>query len=155
MAMPVKTIQRIFLRHAGNDDKVYATLRLSREQYDVLRAAMHTPVGEKVKFAHGVHMYAKGFGWYKLFTTNEFRATEKIQTALQTIAAIIHRLDRVAKQTARGVLTTTTPIVAFTEYGGYHHAVVLREKPAGHKVEHTRAPTQEKLNALAAKWGRQ
>lgn len=147
-------MQRVFMHHAGNDEKVFATVRLSRDHYWAIRAAMHTAVGEhRVVFLHGVHMYPSGFGWYKLYTTNEFRATDKITEAIKTIQSIIHRIDRAAQQSRIGIITTHQP-VAFTSDNGYHIATVIREKNAEDAVRVHRPPTHDQLAALAQRFGR-
>lgn len=151
----MKDTQRIFLRHAGNDDKVFATIRLSSEQYWALRAAMHTPKDiPTIRFEHGVYLYPSGFGWYKLYASNEFRATEKVRAAIQTITSIIYRLARAAEQSTKGIITTQQP-VAFSTDAGYHTVTVVREKTMGQVVAQVRRPpTESQLAALAARFGR-
>lgn len=154
--MMTNTTKRVFLHHADNDARAYGTVRLSRAQYDALRASMRTPVGEvRIRFDHGVHMTPTGFGWYRLYTTNEFRAVDKLKTAIQTLITIVARHNRMIENAVRGIITTQTPVVAFTHDGGYQHAIVMREKPvSAMKAEHVRVPTNDRLQALVAKYAK-
>jgi len=69
-----------------SNDTAYATVQLKAHEFQALQNYMHTPAGfNSVKFVHGVYLNYRACGWYRLETTNEFRAIEKLQLAIRVL----------------------------------------------------------------------
>jgi len=66
-----------------NDETAHVVVRLNKDEEMSLRLFMHmADKTQKVTFPHGVRLFYRSMGWYRLDTSNSFRAIEKLKLAL-------------------------------------------------------------------------
>lgn len=142
--------------HLNNDDTAFTTVHLSKEEYADLRNWMHTDANglEHVTFPHGVKLYKRGFGWYRLDVTYPNRTVEKIKTAMTLIRKWSHDFQRrvvqetrvlLARQQGHKVHSYHSDVQAFRLLNSHSGKIVDVGLPAAPASEH-------KLQALVNKF---
>lgn len=146
--------------HLKNDETAFVTVRLNRDEEMSLRLYMH--VADKfqnVSFPHGVRLFYRSMGWYRLDTSNNFRATEKLKLGLSIIRKWYREYDEARTQELRMLMIRARPeleVAAYTE-GQYvirnKDTQVLQSVDSAFAVAQAKAPASaNKLQALAQRF---
>ena len=148
----MNTAQRIITQNANNPETVYASVRLNRGQYLALREYLHIAEGSDVTFPYGSTLIKRGYGWYRLFATNERRGIDKVRFAISVIKRCLKEYEEkeekeLIAETQRlliAAVTKTQPI-AYTSDGFMYASGQRPPQPAA-------LPSINKLLALQAKF---
>lgn len=139
------------IRNQFDEDMVHAVVRCDQATYQALKQFMHCTAEVGICFPHGVRLLPRGRGWYRLEASNSFRAVEKLEFALKAVKRFQreqeHHIDEAIKRFAPVMKDPDLKIVSFSNAhseGEYGYMGRPHHKPA----------SQNKLNALVAKFGR-
>lgn len=153
-----------FFTHFKTDDNSYVTLRLNKDELKHLRDWMHTPEGERVCFPHGAKLFYRAEGWYRLDTTNNFRAVEKLKTAVAILKSWHRKYKEAVAQEIRLLIVAANPNLQIESYQSDTHNYSVRNKETGNvhsihqivkpvEVSHAaQVATVDKLQALTRKF---
>ena len=141
----------IRLRNQLDEDTVHAVVRCDQQTFKALKGFMHCNDLIGIRFPHGVRLLPRGRGWYRLEASNSHRAIEKLEFAMKTVKRFLReqeiRTDEAIRLFAPVMKDPDLKIVSFSNAhsaGEYGYMGVANHKPA----------SQNKLNALVAKFGR-
>ncbi|QRE00096.1 hypothetical protein [Burkholderia phage BCSR5] len=86
-------MRRIYIQNKHCPATMYASVRLTREQYKALRTFMRTPdYHSQVGFPGGVRLATIGSGWYRLTCPSEYKTEQKIMDAVRIITKSNHQV---------------------------------------------------------------
>lgn len=136
--------------HLANDDTAYVTLHLSYDELSHLRTWMHSDEGQNVSFPHGVVLFKRGFGWYRLDTTNTFRAAEKLRTALAILRKWHHEYQKAVAEEIRLRIIEMNPTLQVTSYHSDSNEFRVKDTKTGAVVSaaQVRLASENSLHAL-------
>jgi hypothetical protein len=141
-----------YFAHLDNDDTAYVTVHLSADEYKHLRQWKHTEDGQLVDFPHGVRLYKRGFGWYRLDVTKNFRTIDKLRTALTLLKAWAYSYKQAVAQEIRLLMVQQNPSLQVKAYNSDTNTFHVQHRRSG-AVQPLRAPAKpEQLQALARKF---
>lgn len=136
--------------HLSNDDTAYVSVFLSAAQYASLHKYMHMEPGQLVSFPHGVKLFKRGFGWYRLDTSNNHRAGEKLRLAV----CIVRRWYREQLEVQHTERRVEVQVQRMTQASGR----VIAYQSDTHQFQTLPVPPQPasatQLSALAARFAR-
>jgi hypothetical protein len=148
--------------HLQNDETAHVSIRLNKDEEMSLRLYMH--VADKfqnVAFPHGVRLFYRSMGWYRLNTSNTYRASEKLKLGLSIIRKWYREYDEARTQELRLLLIKARPELQVMSYTDGQYVIHNKELNAVQSVESAfkaaqdKAPaTPNKLAALAQRFAR-
>lgn len=139
--------------HFTKDETSYITIRLNKGEREHLRQWMHIPEGSRVAFPHGVKLFYRAEGWYRLDVTNTHRAIEKLKTALALVRKWHRDFLEAQKQEERLRVIAQDAKLQVTSYQSDTHNFQVRNKETGVTQPIRKAATINQLNALFSKFG--
>jgi len=142
-----------YFTHLTNDDTAYITVHLSADEHAHLRYWMHTEAGKNVGFPHGVYLFKRGFGWYRMDVTRDFRAAEKLRHALVILKAWSKQYTAAVNQEIKLLLVKANPNLQITSFQSETNQFQVKDKQSGKTTPLHVPPAPSKLEALAAKFG--
>lgn len=145
---------QISVKHRDNPDIVHAVVRMDQKTHAALKQYMHCKDKVVIRFAHGVKLCYRGYGWYRLDVSNEYRAVEKLEFAVKLIRAFWRAEEqKITEAIKLFVPTMKDPDLRVSSFsnahceGEYGYMGVVRERPPVPVSAH-------KLNALVSKFQR-
>ncbi|BAG41764.1 hypothetical protein [Ralstonia phage phiRSL1] len=137
--------------HLSNDDTAYVSVFLSAAQYASLHKYMHMEPGQLVSFPHGVKLFKRGFGWYRLDTSNNHRAGEKLRLAV----CIIRRWYREQLEAQHTERRVEVQVQRMTQASGSRHRLIRATRTSSKRCPLPPQPASTaQLSALAARFAR-
>jgi hypothetical protein len=140
--------------HLSNDDTAYITVHLSADEHNHLRQWMHTEAGMNVGFPHGVYLFKRGFGWYRMDVTRDFRAADKLRHALVILKAWSKKYKEDRDQEIKLLIAQANPNLQINSYQSDTNTFQVKDVKSGNVRPLTAPAAPAKLQALAAKFGR-
>jgi len=147
--------------HLKNDDTARVSLRLNKDEEMSLRLFMHmADKTQKVAFPHGVRMFYRSMGWYRLDTSNNFRAAEKLKLATVIIKKWHREYDAARTQELRLLMLKARPELEVTAYVGGQYMIHNKDANSVKTADAAFADVQakdvltNKLAALAQRFAR-
>jgi hypothetical protein len=103
--------------HFKNDETARVSLRLNKDEEMSLRLHMHfqDKKGE-VCFPHGVRMFYRSMGWYRLDTSNNFRAAQKLKLAVSIVKSWYRKYDAARTEELRLLMLKAVPDLQVMSY---------------------------------------
>ncbi len=138
------------LKNRNDADTVHAVVRMDERHRLALKQFMHCKDEIAIRFPHGVALFSRGRGWYRLEASNSLRAQEKVEFALKLIRRFV--LDEERKTTEelkRLVPTLINPGLKVATFSNAHSAGEYGYLGAAAPA---RPATPNKLAALVAKF---
>jgi hypothetical protein len=117
--------------HFKTDETSYITARLNKAEFAHLREWMHTEAGERVGFPHGVKLFYRAEGWYRMDTTNSHRAIEKLKSAMAIVKSWHHQYRKAVAQEIRLLMVQAHPELQITSYRSDNHTYQVRNNTTG------------------------
>jgi len=103
--------------HLKNNDTAYVSVRLNKDEEMSLRLYMHvSDKFQNVAFPHGVRLFYRSMGWYRLDTSNNFRATEKLKLALSIVRKWYAEYTEQRRQELRLLMLKAQPDIEVQGY---------------------------------------
>jgi hypothetical protein len=143
-----------YFAHLTNDDTAYITVHLNADQVKHLREWMHTEDGQNVGFPHGVYLFKRGFGWYRLDVTRSHRAMEKLRHALVIMKAWHKKYVSDMDQEIKLLMAQVNPNLQIASYQSDTHQYQVKNVQSGKREHLNLPPSPSKLQALASKFAR-
>jgi hypothetical protein len=143
-----------YFAHLENDDTAYVTVHLSADEHKHLREWMHAREGENVCFPHAVQLFKRGFGWYRMDVSRNYRAADKLKHAVVILRAWLKAYNAARDQEIRLLIAQKNPKLQINSYQSDTNQFQVRDKDSGKIAPLHTPPVQQKLDALAAKFGR-
>jgi hypothetical protein len=143
--------------HFQNDEVAHVTLRLTKDEEMSLRAFMHIEeLNNRVAFPHGVRMFYRSMGWYRLNASNTFRVSEKLKLATSIIRKWHREYDAARVQELRLLMLRANPEVKVTAYIDNQYLVRTSQSNSLQTVDEAyKVPAAaDKLAALAQRFAR-
>lgn len=134
--------------HLENDETAFVSVRLNEDEASALREFMHVADKQrKVVFPHGVRLVYRSMGWYRLITSNRFRASEKLKLALSIVRKWHREYDVARTQEIRLLLIQTRPELEVQSYVDGQYVIHNRELNAIQSVDSAFKEIQGKTKA--------
>jgi hypothetical protein len=145
---------QITLRNAHNLDTIHAVARMNAKTYQALKEFMHSTDEIAIRFPHGVGLFKRGRGWYRLEPKNAYRANEALAFAMKLIRRFLIDAERaVAEEIKRFTPIMLNPGMKVATFSNAHSEGEFGYIGRAVPPERTPIP-QHKLNALVAKFKR-
>lgn len=130
--------------HFLREDTAFITIRLSDGELQSLRQYMHCePYHWFVGFPNGIRLLPRGFGWFRMETSNAVRAIDKLKNALGIFLRWHKTQNLIGNQVLkmRELHGSGKSVVAYVDAGSANGKVVsiTKGKP---DTPHNAKPTQ-------------
>lgn len=135
--------------HLENNDTATVTIRFNKDEEQALRQYMHTIDGQQVSFPHGVRLFYRSMGWYRLDTSNTFRASEKLKLAISIIRKWYAEYQKQRNQELRLLLLKAQPNLEVAAYLDGHYVVRNKQTQNIQSVDAAYSELQERMPASA------
>lgn len=146
---------KVFVKHEGNDDLVYANIQMHKSVFVALREFMHCQNLDPdiVTFPYGATLVRQGYGWYRLVVYKTHRGNEKIQTALKILRVFWRQFQQhmtaEISRLLRQALDPSYKVVAAVDAGASRPTIMTVSTPAPRKNE--RSNMQQLLERFGPK----
>jgi len=112
---------QINLKNGSNNDTVYATVRMNKEEYVALREYMHTKEGADIGFPYGSVIVKHGYGWYRLLPLTAQRGIDKVLFAIKVLRRFIKDQEaKLAEEIKRYVPLMLDPALKIATFSTAH-----------------------------------
>jgi hypothetical protein len=115
---PVFTIS---LKNRNDADTVCAVVRMDARHHAALKQFMHCKDEIAIRFPHGVSLFKRGRGWYRLEASNALRAQEKVEFAVKLIRRfLIDEERKTTEELKRLIPTVLNPGLKVATFSNAH-----------------------------------
>lgn len=134
------------LKNNGDDEMVYATLRMTQKEFKDLYNYMHCK-GEQILFPYGAHVTVRGRGWYRIVKDSAYRASDAINFAIKAIRRFLKEEEEKVEEALRLLMPAVLSNTQLSAYSNFHSAADLTYLGVERKT-----PSMHKLQALVSKF---
>jgi hypothetical protein len=134
--------------HLQNNDTAYVSVRLNKDEEMSLRLYMHvSDKFQNVAFPHGVRLFYRSMGWYRLDTSNTFRASEKLKLGISIIRRWYAEYSEQRKQELRLLMLKAQPELEVSGYLDGRFVVRNKQTQVIQSVDAAYSELQQKMPA--------
>lgn len=138
--------------HFKNDETARVSLRLNKDEEMSLRLHMHfEDKKDAVGFPHGVRLFYRSMGWYRLDTSNTFRASEKLKLAVSIVRSWYRKYEASRVEETRLLILKARPELEVMAYAGGQYMIHNKSINSVQTTEAAFADVQAKAPAAADK----